>query len=176
MRFDDHDRRRLVLASALTIVALPAVWLANRPEDGPASTRPNVAAVGLAADSAETTPDVVAPADPMGEVGARYLDGSPRPPDPLPPPMAVGGGDDSVVATAHAIYRRSVATPGTCEFTGLGSGELITVVNVDNGRSIECRTAWPQPDAPTGELVMHPDRFAEIGDLTSAPIDVEIRQ
>ena len=33
---------------------------------------------------------------------------------------------------------------------------MITVVNVDNGRSTECRTSPRPPDAPAGELVMHP--------------------
>ena len=53
---------------------------------------------------------------------------------------------------------------------------MITVVNVDNGRSIECWTARRPADAPDGELVMHPDRFRQIADLTNAPINVEIRQ
>lgn len=164
-----------MLASALTVVALPAVWLVNQDDDG---TRPNVAAVGLAAEdggagdaAAPTTPP-----DPMGDVDARYLAGTPLPPPPEHVSIAVGSTDDVLVATAQAIYRRSVGRADTCEFSGVESGELITVVNVDNGRSIECWTALRPADAPASELVMHPDRFIEIADLTSAPIDVEIRQ
>ena len=63
-----------------------------------------------------------------------------------------------------------------CLFAGVAPGEKVTVVNVDNGRSTECRTGAQQPDAPAGELVMHPDRFLQIADLMSAPVDIEIRQ
>ena len=163
-----------MLASALTIAALPAVWLVNQDDDG---SRPNVAAVGLAAengaadDTASTTPP-----DPMGDVDARYLAGTALPPSPQPPAVAVGSTDHVVVATAQAIYRRSVGRVDTCQFNGVRSGQLITVVNVDNGRSIECWTAVRPPEGPADELVMHPDRFIQIADLTSAPIDVEIRQ
>ena len=112
----------------------------------------------------------------MGEVAPQYLDSTPSAPPPVPVSIAVGTSEDSAVATARAIFRRAVGHVDTCRFNGVEAGELITVVNVDNGRSLECWTA-PQPaDAPPGELVMHPDRFAQIADFTSAPIDVEIRQ
>jgi hypothetical protein len=173
LRFDGRDRRRLALASALTLVVLPAVWLVNRDDDG---SRPNVAAVGLAAEDAAGGAASTTAVDPMGDVDARYLDGQPLPPAPVHVPIAVGSTDEVVVATAQAIYRRSVGTVDTCAFNGVEPGELITVVNVDNGRSIECRTARRPVDAPHGELVMHPDRFRHIADLTNAPINVEIRQ
>jgi hypothetical protein len=173
LRFDDRDRRRLALASALTVVALPAVWLANQDENG---SRPNVAAVGLAAEDAAVSAAPTTAVDPMGDVDARYLDGQPLPPPPAHVPIAVGSTDEVVVATAQAIYRQSVGSADTCAFNGIEPGELITVVNVDNGRSIECWTARRPVDAPRGELVMHPDRFRHIADLTTAPINVEIRQ
>ena len=173
MRFDDRDRRRLVLASVLTVVVLPAVWLVNQDDGG---SRPNVAAVGLAAEDAVAGTAATTSVDPMGDVDARYLDGSPLPPPPEHVPIAVGGTDEVVVATAQAIYRQSVGRVDTCAFNGVEAGELITVVNVDNGRSIECWTARRPVDVPNGELVMHPDRFRQIADLTNAPINVEIRQ
>jgi hypothetical protein len=163
----------------LTVAVLPAVWLINRDDD--AGTRPNVAAVGLPAEDAATaTPspsDTGGAVDPMGDVDPRYLtDNSAPPPAPQQLPIAVGNTDHQVVATAVAIYRRSVGSVGTCLFNGVGAGETITVFNVDNGRSVECRTKLRSADAPAGELVMHPDRFIEIADLTSAPVHVEIRQ
>ena len=172
MRFDDRDRRRLALASALTVVALPAVWLVNQDDDG---SRPNVAAVGLAAEDGSGSAGPTTAVDPMGDVDARYLNGPPLPP-PAHVPIAVGATDEVVVATAQAIYRQSVGRADTCAFNGIEPGELITVVNVDNGRSIECWTARRPVDAPRGELVMHPERFRHIADLTNAPINVEIRQ
>jgi hypothetical protein len=172
LRFDDRDRRRLGFATVLTIAALPAVWLANR--DDPA-TGPNVAAVGLAAESGATSTTVV-PLDPMGEVQAKYLEGGSTVAPPAQVPIAVGSSDSRVVATGHAIFRRSARDAAICLFSGVAPGEKITVVNVDNGRSTTCRTRAQEPDAPAGELVMHPDRFLQIADLMSAPVDIEIRQ
>ena len=172
MRFDDRDRRRLGFATVLTIAALPAVWLVNR--DDPA-TGPNVAAVGLAAEGGAPT-TTIEPIDPMGEVQAKYLEGGSTTPPPVQVPIAVGSSDSRVVATGHAVFRRSVGDPTVCLFSGIAPGETVTVVNVDNGRSTECRTRSQQPDAPVGELVMHPDRFIQIADLMSAPVDIEVRQ
>ena len=112
----------------------------------------------------------------MGDVDAQYLDGRRCHEAPGTVPIAVGSSDERVVATGHAVFRRSVGAVDACRFDGVAPGELITVVNVDNGRSTECWTNPPHPDAPADELVMHPDRFRQIADLTNAPIDVEIRQ
>ena len=165
-----------MLASALTIVALPAVWLANQDGEG-AAGRPNVAAVGLpAGDHAGTATADTEPVDPMGTVDAGYLEGTPLPPRPGHVSLAIGSSADTLVATASAIYRRSVGRADTCLYSGVKAGSTVRVVNIDNGRSGECRTVLRPPDAPPDELVMHPDRFVELADLTSAPIRVEIRQ
>ncbi len=79
MRLDRADRRRLAFASTLTVAALPAVWLVNRDDTRSSATRPNVAAVGLAAedgsagrpDGAAAPPDGV---DPMGDGDPLFRD------------------------------------------------------------------------------------------------------
>ena len=178
LRFDDNDRRRLVLASALTIVALPAVWLANQDAAGTGGARPNVAAVGLPAEDAGVDAGATdtGPVDPMGSVDAGYLAGSSLPPRAEHVEIAIGTSDDTFAGSASAIYRRSVGRVDTCLYSGVEAGAHIRVVNVDNGRSVQCWTALRPPDAPAGELVMHPDTFSRIADLTSAPIDVEVRR
>jgi hypothetical protein len=173
VRFDERDRRRLLLASALTAAALPAVWLVNQRDS--ASPRPNVAAVGLAAEGA--APAGSAPAtDPMTELTPQYLDGTAVAEQPSPATPVVGTSDGRVVATATAIFRRSVTDPRTCAYSGVPGGSRITVVNVDNNRSIRCTTVPRPMDQPLRELVMSAAAFAEIADPTSAPINVEIRQ
>ena len=176
LKLDDRDRRRLFIASALTVVALPAVWLANR--DDSASPRPNVAAVGAPVADGEPSSAPPATVDPMGTVEAQYLDGSvPAPPataGPITP--VIGTADGHVVATATAIFRRSVTSGNTCLYNGVGSGSRITVVNVDNDRSMTCTTVLRPMDQPQHELVMSADAFAAIADPSEAPIVVEIRQ
>ncbi len=149
------------------------MWLVNQRDS--ASPRPNVAAVGLAAEGAAPTSSA-APVDPMGDVGAQYLDGTAVAQRAAPVTPAVGSSDGRVVATATAIFRRSLTDGRTCAFSGLPAGSRITVVNVDNSRSIQCTTVLRPIDQPQDELVMSAARFAEITDPTSAPINVEIRQ
>ena len=110
LKFDDRDRRRLVYASALTIVALPAVWLVNREDDG--SVRPNVAAVGPAVGDVteSTTPATI---DPMGDVSPQFLGAADavtaEPTGPVLP--VIGTEDGAVLATGTAIFRRSRHRP-----------------------------------------------------------------
>jgi hypothetical protein len=174
VRFDDRDRRRLLVASALTVAALPAVWLANQGDEG--SPRPNVAAVGAAVDDA-SRPTTHTSVDPMGTVGPQFLDGTAAPADrPQAVAPVVGGADGHVVATATAIFRRNVTDDHRCLFNGVPVGSRVTVVNVDNARSIQCTTVLRPMDQPQDELVMSAAAFAEIADPSAAPIDVEIRQ
>lgn len=171
----------MAFASALTVAAFPAVWLAN--QDGGAATtgRPNVAAVGLAAESAsdEPPPATAPPIDPMGDVEPLYLSTTPPRPPAQPVEVAFGSGDDQVVARARATYRGSVgrATNGdlACWYNGIAGGELITVVNPANGRSIECWTVL-RPDDAADEVVLNSSVFAQLADPTDAPVHVEIRQ
>ncbi len=58
---------------------------------------------------------------------------------------------------------------------GIGSGQQVTVVNLDNNRSVTC-TAILAPSSAADQLVMASELFAELADLTDAPIPVEIRQ
>jgi len=165
-----------MLATVITLLALPTIWLVNRDEGGPASSRPNVAVVGIDPGEAdEDTPDSEAAAfDPMGDSDAMYLEPGTTvvPPDSVA--VVVGTSPDEQVATARGTYRRSVSN-GTCMFNGVSDGEFVTVVNVANGRSVECFTSLFETTEPD-MLVMSTAMFQKIADLTAAPIHVEVRQ
>ena len=165
-----------MLASVITLLALPTIWLVNRDEGGPSSSRPNVAVVGIDPGEADAdTPDSEAEAfDPMGDSDAMYLEPGTTvvPPDSVA--VVVGTSADEQVATARGTYRRSVAQ-GTCMFNGIRGGESVTVVNVANGRSVECTTT-PFETTEADVLVMNTAMFQKIADLTAAPIHVEVRQ
>ena len=180
MALSQPDRRRILLACAITAVALPALWFANQPDNG----APNVATAGIAvgepaandaAPTAESDEGRTSATD--AETGAApvFLDG---------PTAQVGAGlaeiavpiaPDAERVTIDATFRSNVVVAGVCRVPGLGNGQQITVVNLDNNRSITCSTALT-PSGETLELVMHPDLFSQIADLTDAPIPVEIRR
>ncbi len=169
MRLQRADRRRLVFASALTVIALPAVWLANRDDDG--GPRPNVAAVGLAAEDASGAEGASSTSvDPMGHVDPLFS-GEPTAESVGPVSAAVGTADSVVVATPLATYSRSVRGD-TCRYNGVEAGTEVTIVNPANGRSLECVISTNDDD----ELTLHPDRFALLADLTTAPVRVEIHR
>ena len=159
--------------SALTVAALPAVWLVNQSDD--TTTRPNVAAVGLAAGEV-AGPTTVEAIDPMGDVAPQYLDGTAVAEQPAPVSAAVGTSPGHVLATTSAVFRRAVTDTRTCLYSGVPSGTRITVVNVDNNHAVDCWTTLRPMDQSQVELVMSAAAFAEIADPTSAPIDIEIRQ
>ncbi len=170
MDLSDTDRRRFIAATALTLLALPALWWANTSEN---SAAPNLAVAGIDAEvdtDTENEPsapgtDVVAPV---------FLDG---------PSSAAGAGRAQVAVpappridgfTASATFRSSVRK-GTCIVSGVTSGSQVTVVNLANNRSVGC-TSVVSPGRARGEAVLPTQAFADIADLTDAPILVEIRR
>jgi hypothetical protein len=181
MALTDTDRRRMIAATALTLLALPALWLANTSSG---STAPNVAVAGLDVDDDATA--AAAPiGDPAAAAEAAELDAT----DAVPPvflegPSAAAGASQSQIAVpakplvdgidAKATFRSSV-TPDTCIVPGLTSGTRIKVVNLDNGRSVTCTSVLAPGNRP-GDVVLHTSAFAQIADLTDAPISVEIRR
>jgi hypothetical protein len=181
VNLDDRDKGRILLATVITLIALPAIWLLNRSEDNAGSARPNVAAAGLSpgnagdtASTAETASQQASSFDPMGSGGAAYLEAKPMPASVPVPVVAVGSTPGEFVANASATYRNSVA-PGECQFNGAAIGEDVTVINVANERSIKCEVAFLS-GAPPGTLVMNTVQFRQLADLIAAPIHVEVRR
>ena len=177
MALTDTDRRRLIAATALTLLALPALWWANTSTN---STAPNLAVAGLDADidvaDATTQPDA-SPSIPdtsTRDVAPVFLDG---------PSSAAGAGQSEIAVpappliegiTARAIFRSNV--PGsTCIVPGVTTGSRVTVVNLANNRSVTCTSVLPPGDSPE-DVVLAKSAFAEIADLTDAPVLVEIRR
>lgn len=169
MALSHHDRRRILVASALTIVALPALWFANRPDTG----APTVATVGVDVDQpaaavaagSDTGTDDAAPVfldGPTAQVGAGLAE------------IAVPLAPTTERFTTKATFRSNVPI-GTCRLSTVNNAQSITVVNIDNNRSLTCTTVLA-PSTAGEKLVMHPELFSQIADLTDAPIPVEIRR
>jgi len=169
MALTPTDRRRIMLASALTLVALPALWWANQSDSG----APNVATAGI--DVADQPAKSATNDAEIGDVAPVFLDG---------PSGQVGAGLGQIAVpaapsiariTTTATFRSTLGSSSACMVPGVSSGQRVTVVNLDNNRSITC-TAILAPAGVAGQLVMASELFAEIADLTDAPIPVEIRQ
>lgn len=206
MALTPSDRRRFAVATALTLVALPALWWANQDAGAP-----NVATAGLDAVAPDDATTASAPeADPAAVTGGQLVPPTSVPapvpstvPPTVPPTIAAtppstltGGGEpvylDGPAAdigaavpeiavppptgdrlTMRATFRSGVGA-GACSVPGMLNGITVTVVNLDNNRSTTCVTGVAAVGAT--EMVIHPDRFDDIADLTDAPIPVEIRR
>ncbi len=176
MALNNTERRRIFLATTLTVLALPALWWANQSEG---SSAPNVATVGVemgadgnpASSTANSTAPSILP-DPLGESEPVFLDG---------PAGDAGFGAAEVAVpaqqellTATATFSSTIPSKTLCMVAGIPHGSTITVVNLDNGLSTTCVTVLA-PSGATADLVLHTNVFSELADLTDAPIPVEIR-
>jgi hypothetical protein len=177
MSLTDTDRRRLIAATVLTLVALPALWWANTSER---SAGPSLAVAGLDADAATVAGDIATPTaaddriESDDEVSPVFLEGPSSPAGADRPEIAVPAKPLLDGITAKATFRSSVGVD-ECIAPGITSGTQITVINLANNRSMTCTTLLA-PGTATGELVMHTSVFTTIADLTDAPIAVEIRR
>lgn len=199
MALTDSDRRRFFLATALTLLALPALWWINQSEN---STAPNVAVAGAGvgvdvgadhdataattetastesagtapAASATTSPTTTTQSDSSGRPAPIFFDG---------PGVAVGAELSEIAVPAPPDFERITSTAtfrssvqyNVCKIPGLTSGRTVTVVNLETGRSVTC-TVSLAPGELADQITLSTSQFAELADLTDAPIPVEIRR
>jgi hypothetical protein len=174
---NNTERRRILLATTMTFLALPALWWANQSEGASA---PNVATVGVevgaegepaSSAAGESAPSALA--DQLGKTDPVFLDG----------PSGDGGGAAEIAVpaaprreliTTSATFSSKLPSPTRCLAPNIAHGSQITVVNLDNNRSTTCVTVLA-PSGSDANLVLHTSAFAELSDLTDAPIPVEIR-
>lgn len=166
----DHDRRRVVVASIFTLVALPALWMFNR-ESAASSGSPNVGAAGVdiksAANSAPST-TVYAPEPPL------FVGGDEVPVPPAAIVVAVPPPTHANELTAKASYHRYSAGSRQCTTLLAPDGALLTIENIDNGQTTTCTNTLGMA-LPTGaDIVLNTEVFSEIGDLADSPLPVHV--
>jgi hypothetical protein len=187
MSQDFAQRRRVALALAITAVAVPAAFLLNRSTDSPEAAPPmtivgTVAGVdaggsdaGADGGDADGADDGVPTAtDAMGTTPVGFLDGTVPPQDGDPATIAIPRVPQSINGTA--TFRRSIPGATVCQVrttTGIPFNSRITVTNLDNSRSVQCIASVGGAE-PDDDVVLHDDAFVQIGDLTDAPIPVQI--
>lgn len=154
------ERRRLIFAAVVTIVAIVGWTLSRSSNDDDG---------GAIVTSAPTTTDP-GPAEPAflpEENGA-------TPPSiitvnvPAPPSGTVLMGIASFIRWPETLGLRPCATPNAL------IGSIITVTNLDNGRSITCNNVSIEKLPGDAVIIIHTDVFMEIADLVDAPIPVRI--
>ena len=186
----DHDyaqRRRVAFAIAVTAILGPAAFLLNRSggdagesSANPSTTPPATVVVdGAAVNSVGvpgTDPAATDPADtdPLGTAPVGFLTGSTVPDDNQPARIAVPLLPPAV--KGEATFSSDIAETTRCHAntsSGVPFNATITVTNLDNSRSIQC-VASVGGEETDSDVVLPTATFAQIADLTDAPVPVQI--
>lgn len=177
---DYAQRRRVAIAVAITAIAAPAAFLLDRGADEPEQVATPV--VGSVV-SVPTEPGVTAApervstpqgTDPMGTAPTAFLESTGTVAPDEPATIAIPRLPHFV--EGRATFSRSIRDVTSCRVAatvGAPFGGSITVTNVDNSRSVRCVYDVGGADADD-QVVLHADAFAQIADLTDAPVPVQI--
>lgn len=180
MHHDFAQRRRVALAAAITVILVPAAFLLNRGDDG-AATEPSGTLVGAVVISGQSPvsvppPEQAGPAatDAMGTTPPELLEGTV--PEQADDPATIAIPKPTRALRGTATFSRDISDSAACQIRDLFTipfDTSVTVTNLDNSRSVQCIASVGGP-APDDDVIMNADAFLQIGDLTDAPLSVEI--
>lgn len=176
---DYAQRRRVAIAVAITAIAAPAAFLLDRGGDDPQQVATTVVG-SVVTDDGTQQPVADEPAgepqgtDAMGTAPAAYLEQNGTVPADDPATIAIPRLPDAV--QGEATFSRSIPDVTACQVdpvVGAPFGGSITVTNLDNSRSVQCINNVGGI-GPAHEVVLNADAFAQIADLTDAPVPVSL--
>lgn len=174
MDYEYAQRRRIAIAIAITVILGPAAFLLNRNDRGDqaAATVPGSVSPSAAGDTvAETAP---AATNALGTAPVGYLTGTTVAADNEPAKIAIPKLQEAV--KGQATFSSDIAATTQCHANyvkGIPFNATLTVTNLDNSRSVQCVASIAGAE-PEFEVVLAVDTFAQIADLTDAPVPVEI--
>lgn len=191
------ERRRLIPAVIVTVLAIPLLWASTRSGDSGATADGSVEVIVIGEpDTTDTTRPVIPSL--LGDPGGAFLL-RPEPVDPeaivpttaapttttdnTPSPTAVAtlpdptDIDDTTFVPENerigtATFRTWIGVPELCAARNIPPDTLIRVTNLRNGQVTGCRVAFIS--LGTNDVILDRTAFALIADLTEAPIPVEI--
>ena len=163
-----HDRHRLAFAVALTVVALPALWMSSR-DQAATSGAPTAGAAGVDTPSARGV--VVTVTTYMPESPVFLGDGSGAAPQIVPAQQGTPLAADH--ADVRASYRRYRSTIG-CTTAVVGGGVKVTITNLSNGQSVVCRNDLSVRLPDGVGILVNTDLLAQIANIANAPIAVRL--
>jgi len=167
---DVRDRRRLVAATMLTVIALPLLW-SSKDKTSP-GTQLAVTGVSpsaeLNAPGASTDAPVQALiADPSSETAPANVI-----------TIDVAAQPAGNVVRTKASYRKwpagLTAEKRPCGTALVPFGSRIVVTNLDNGKKVACVNVTTRPLTGSADIVIDTATFVELADLTDAPLTVEM--
>lgn len=167
---NSSDRRRVVLASVFTLVALPALWALNRDTS---ATTPNVGAAGVdvGGGNGGTEPSTTAyqPETPL------FVGGDENPTRPavidvnVPPPP---GANEAIGKASY--HRYAGVGVSVCTSLTAPDGAKLTITNLDNGQTTTCTNTLGMALPAGSDVVLNTAVYVLIGDLADAPIPVRL--
>ena len=110
----------------------------------------------------------------MGTTPLEYIEGTVPPQANDPARIAVPRVGRSI--RGDASFSRAITDPAACQIRDLATipfESAVTITNLDNSRSIRC-IASVGGAPPDEAVILSADAFLLIGDLTDAPLSVEI--
>ena len=157
---NSNERRRLMIAAAVTVVAIPVLMISGGSDSS-------------SDESSTPTTVVVENSEPADPAFLPVEDSTPAPEIitvnvPAPPSGTVIKGVASFIRWPETLGLRPCATPNAL------IGSIITVTNLNNGRSIECNNVSIQQLPGDAVIIIHTEVFLELADLVDAPIPVQI--
>lgn len=158
------DRRRVTVAAIFTVlVLLVNAWLSGDDDTTDATTD---TLVGLASAPSTTAYDPEAPVFVAGDGGSDQM----VPAQVLVPPPPTG---NVVVGRAsHARFAEFLDQPCSA---GVAPDQVeLTITNLNNGQSTTCTNTYGKFPPAGIDIVIDADQFAQIANLTDAPIPVRI--
>ncbi|MFZ9930500.1 MAG: hypothetical protein ACO3GZ_06825 [Ilumatobacteraceae bacterium] len=154
------ERRRLLIAAAVTVVAIPVLMISGGSDSS--SDEPSTPTTVVVVNSEPADPAFLPVEDstPAPEIITVNV--------PAPPSGTVIKGIASFIRWPETLGLRPCATPNAL------IGSIITVTNLNNGRSIECNNVSIQQLPGDAVIIIHTEVFLELADLVDAPIPVQI--
>jgi hypothetical protein len=174
MNPDYAQRRRVAVATAITVIAVPAAFLLNRREPDAGLTSSAAAASAAPAPGATPPPGGSEFTNALGTAPVGYLTGTTVPGATEPARIAIPRVRESVKGTAS--FSSDIGSTSECKaryIDGVPFNATITVTNLANSRSIRCNASIVGEEAPD-TVILSPVTFGEIADPTDAPVHVEI--
>ncbi len=165
---DVGDRRRLVVASVLTIVAMPFIW-SSKDERSPGTQL----AVTAASQTEINQPFAGAAPDESTLSRSALV----SVPDVIT--IDVASAPTGNLLTGKATYRNWPEGLDNGESRPCGTslvpfGARIVVTNTDNGKKIACVNVTTRPLTGDTAIIIDTPTFVELADLTDAPLTVDL--